>query len=98
MDKYNTRIKVTLSTMSVQDGENANEVRKMTKMIIYNIFRKIADENEEFGLMFKDTKLHCSVYIERFDKPIQIPKHRKRIIPIDFLKERIVAIDEDRSI
>lgn len=91
MNKYYTQINVRLSSFQIQEGDDANYIRLMSKMMIERIFSEAIKNNKELRLLFSNTKPKVKVYIERVDK-LKNKKERKRILPKNILSERIVNL------
>ena len=91
MNKYYTQINVRLSSFQIQEGDDANYIRLMSKMMIERIFSEAIKNNKELRMLFSNTKPKVKVYIERVDK-LKNKKERKRILPKNILSERIVNL------
>ena len=91
MNKYYTQINVRLSSFQIQEGDDANYIRLMSKMMIERIFSEAIKNNKELRILFSNTKPKVKVYIERVDK-LKNKKERKRILPKNILSERIVNL------
>ena len=68
MNKYYTQINVRLSSFQIQEGDDANYIRLMSKMMIERIFSEAIKNNKELRILFSNTKPKVKVYIERVDK------------------------------
>ena len=91
MNKYYTQINVRLSSFQIQEGDDANYIRLMSKMMIERIFSEAIKNNKELRILFSYIKPKVKVYIERVDK-LKNKKERKRILPKNILSERIVNL------
>ena len=91
MNKYYTQINVRLSSFQIQEGDDANYIRLMSKMMIERIFSEAIKNNKELRILFSNTKPKVKIYIEKVDKN-KSKKERKRILPKSILSERIVNL------
>ena len=91
MNKYYTQINVRLSSFQIQEGDDANYIRLMSKMMIERIFSEAIKNNKELRILFSNSKPKVKIYIEKVDKN-KSKKERKRILPKSILSERIVNL------
>lgn len=68
MNKYYTDIKVELKMSCSQKGDNANELRTMTKAMIENIVKNAIKNNEELRKLFFESKPKVKINVERADE------------------------------